>query len=321
MSMMDTDLPTFADVEAAAARLRGLVRRTPLLDWRPRPSFSAQGLDDDVRVLLKLEHLQLGGSFKLRGALNALLLAGDEARRRGVYTASGGNHGIGVALAARRLAARAVVYLPESAPAESERRLRDLGAEVARGGAAWDDAWALAQEAAAERGGLLLHPFDDAAVIAGQGTVALELLDDAPEVDLLVCGIGGGGLAGGAGTVARARGAARVVGVEPVGADAMSRSLAAGRVVRLAEVRTIAGTLAPRTTASRNLRLFQERCAGVVLVSDDELRAAQALLWDDLRQRVEPAGAASLAALAGGHLAPWLEGARTIALLVCGANG
>jgi threonine dehydratase len=314
---MSYEIPLSA-ITAAQERLRGLVRRTPTLLWHPRPRLA--GVPDEAQVFLKLEQLQLGGSFKLRGAQNALLLHQEEAGR-GVYTASGGNHGIGVAHAARRLGRRATVYLPLTAPVRSEEVLRGLGAEVVRAGAAWDDAWALCERHAKELGALLIHPFDDADIIAGQGTLALELLEDVPDPDLVLVAIGGGGLISGVATVVRARMQGQVVGVEPEGADAMARSLAAGRLVRLPRVTTIAGSLAPLQACERTLSLVRQLCAGVALVRDDELCAAQALLEEDLRLQVEPAGAAALAALCSGRLRPeWLGGARRIAMVLCGAN-
>lgn len=315
-------LPTLADVEAAAARIAPFVRRTPTIEWRPRPPLpNLPAGPGGPRIFLKLEQLQLGGSFKLRGALSALLRS--EARRP-VFTASGGNHGIGVTIAARERGLQATVHLPETAPRPSEERLLSLGARVRRGGASWDDAWArcVAEAEAEPGGGQLVHPFDDVAVIAGQGTVGLELLADVPELDLALLGVGGGGLLGGVATVLRARGRAQVLGVQAEGAPAMARSLEAGRLVRLDAVKTIATTLAPRAVSERTLQLCRTLCAGVSLVSDDEIRAAQALLYDDLRLVVEPAGAAALAALCSGRVDPGLlQGARTIGLVLCGANG
>jgi threonine dehydratase len=305
---MNLSLPDF---ELARARLAGHVRVTPVIAWDPK--------EIAARVTLKLEHLQIGGSFKVRGALSRLL-AEDPARlARGVVTASGGNHGIGVAYAAAHVGAKAVVFLPESAPAATERRLAALGAEAIRGGKAWDDAWLAALAHAERTGALAVHPFEDPRVIAGQATVGLELFDQAPDLDAVLVAIGGGGLIAGVAAAIHARNpAARVIGVEPEGAASMTASLRAGRVTPLDEVRTIAGTLAPRSVGPTTLAMVTREEVAVVLVSDDELRAAMRRLWDDLRILVEPAGAAAVAALLSGR-AP-LEGARHIAVLVCGAN-
>jgi threonine dehydratase len=297
-------LITVEDVRRAAVRIAGQVRRTPLVGWRPG-------------VTLKLEHLQHGGSFKARGALNRLLAARAGELDGGVVTASGGNHGLGVAWAAAQRGLPATVFLPDGAPLSSERRLRALGARVERGGRAWDDAWLRAEAAAEAAGALALHPFEDPEVIAGQGTLGLELVEDLGEIDLAVVAVGGGGLIAGVATALKALcPRARVVGVEPRGAASMQASLAAGRVVALDEVRTIAGTLAPRAVGPCTLAHVAARVDELVLVDDDELRAAMVLLWSELRLLVEPAGAAAVAALAGGHVA---AGARTV-LLVCGAN-
>ncbi|MSP60613.1 MAG: threonine/serine dehydratase [Myxococcales bacterium] len=306
------------DVRAAATRIAPHVRRTPSLPWTCRIASVGPVLDRR-RVTLKLEHLQVGGSFKARGAVNRLALAGPDALARGVITASGGNHGLGVAWAASRFGARASVFLPERAPASTERRLQAMGAETVRRGAAWDDAWRLAEQAAVESGGLLVHPFEDPAVIAGQGTVGLELCEDAPDLDVLFVAVGGGGLIAGAGLAAKAlRPSLRLVAVEPIGAPSLSVSLDAGRVVELAEVRTIAGTLAPRAIGPTTLAFAQALVDEVVLVSDDEMRAAMRLLWDELRLLVEPAGAAALAALVSGRVK--LAAAQHVGVLVCGAN-
>src|SRR5262249_51219089 len=162
-------------IQAAAGRIAAHVRHTPSLWWSPRGADAELSHLGDVEVVWKLEHLQVGGSFKARGALNRLLLAPPASLARGVVTASGGNHGIGVAYAARRLGAQATIFLPETAPESSERLLVSMGARTVRGGAAWDDAWELARREAEQRGALAVHPFEDPAVIAGQGTVALEL--------------------------------------------------------------------------------------------------------------------------------------------------
>lgn len=303
------------DIRSAAARIAPHVRRTPVIPWAPR--FDSP---DGVEILFKLEHLQVGGSFKARGALNRLLCAAPDELARGVVTASGGNHGIGVAWAARRLQAPATIFLPETAPASSERTLRSLGARIVRQGAAWDDAWALAQAEALRSGALAVHPFEDARVIAGQGTVALELLDDAPGLDAVVIAIGGGGLIAGVAAAGRALvPSLRIVGVEPVGAPSMKVSLEADRVVALPGVATIAGTLAPRAVGPLTLAFARALVGEIVLVSDDEMRAAMRLLWRELRQLVEPAGAASMAAVVSGRAAT-LATARRIGVLLCGAN-
>lgn len=294
-----------ADVEVAKERIAPHVRQTPTLHWQ-----------DDV--WLKLEQLQHSGSFKARGACNRLFAASDDALRAGVVTASGGNHGLGVAWAAARRGARATVYLPEKAPQSTVARLGELGAKVVRHGRDWDDAWAVAAEHAKAEGALLVHPFEDAEVIAGQGTIGLELLAQLGRIDVAVVAIGGGGLIGGIALALKSLApSVRVIGVEPTGATAMKDSLAAGRLVALERVDTIAGTLAPRSVGPNTLALAARYVDDVVLVSDDELRAAMRRLWSEARLLVEPAGAAAVAAVAGGHVA---TAGKRVAVLVCGAN-
>jgi threonine dehydratase len=294
-----------ADVQAARERIAPHVRKTPVLHWR-----------DDC--WLKLEQLQHAGSFKARGACNRLFAVGDEALGAGVVTASGGNHGLGCAWAATVRGTQATVYLPERAPQSTATRLAELGATVVRHGRDWDDAWTVAVEHAQRTGALLVHPFEDAEVIAGQGTIGIELYEQLERVDVAVIAIGGGGLIGGVALALKSLApSVRVVGVEPTGATAMKDSLAAGRLVALERVDTIAGTLAPRAVGPNTLALAARYVDEVVLVSDDELRAAMRRLWADARLLVEPAGAAAVAAVAGGQVA---TAGKRVAVLVCGAN-
>lgn len=301
-----SDIVTLADVRAARERIAAHVRVTPVLRWRP----------DQSDVWLKLEHLQHGGSFKARGACNRVFLASDEQVRHGVVTASGGNHGLGVAFAASRRAVAATIFLPERAPQSTERRLREMGAAVERHGRDWDDAWAVAAARARASGALLVHPFEDPEVIAGQGTIALELLEQLGRFDAVVVAIGGGGLIGGiAFTLKSLAPSTRVIGVEPTGATAMKDSIAAGKLVSLPHVDTIAGTLAPRNVGPHTLALAQRWVDEIVLVSDEEMKGAMRTLWSEARVLVEPAGAAAVAATA-----KMKTGNQRVAVLVCGAN-
>jgi threonine dehydratase len=300
--------PSAADVHAAAARLAPLVRRTPVI------TVELGG----ITVACKLEQLQHGGSFKVRGALNRMLLAPRDVLENGVVTASGGNHGIGVALAAARLGVPATIYMPTGAPAATARRIEATGARCLRHGEAWDDAWAVAVDHAADHGALPLHPFEDSDVIAGQGTVGLELVADAPALDAVFVAIGGGGLAAGVSVMMHAaRPDVPVVGVEPVGAPSMQASLRGDGVVTLDKVETIAGTLAPRAVGPLTRAICAEHLHEIVLVSDEEMRAAVRLLWDELRVLVEPAGAAAIAALRSGRVGVH---ALRPAVILCGAN-
>jgi threonine dehydratase len=299
------DFVSVDDVRAARERIAPHVRVTPTVRWK-----------DDV--WLKLEMLQMGGSFKARGACNRVFAADAGGLAHGVVTASGGNHGLGVGYAAARRGVAATIYLPERAPQSTERRLGELGARVERHGRDWDDAWAVAAKHARETGALLVHPFEDPEVIAGQGTIGFELLEQLGRFDTVVVAIGGGGLIGGIAMVLKSLApSVRVVGVEPTGATAMKDSLAAKQLVSLPRVDTIAGTLAPRNVGPHTLALAARFVDDVVLVSDAEMKAAMKALWGELRVLVEPAGAAAVAAIAGGQVD---AAGKRVAVLVCGAN-
>jgi threonine dehydratase len=303
-----------ADIHAAAERIAGRVRRTPLIPAAPLKQAAGSGA-----LALKLECLQVTGSFKARGATNKLLGLGDAQVRRGVITASGGNHGLAVAYAAWQAKTRAVIYLPESTPAAKAEKLRGWGAEVRVEGAAWDDANGVAL-ATAERDGLAyLHPFADPAVIAGQGTVGLEILEQAPDTEVLLVAIGGGGLISGVGSAVKAlKPDIRLVGIEPTGAPTLTQSLAAGALVTLPSVATEAVTLAPRRSAEINLEIIGRTVDGIVLVSDDDMRDAARWLWFELGIAAELSGAAAIAALMTGRV-PVVDGQRVTAL-ICGAG-
>jgi threonine dehydratase len=309
---MSYDLPLEL-IQAARERIAAFVRHTPLL---PQPSLRG---DLPAQLQLKLENLQVSGSFKARGVFNNLLQFSEQERERGVITASGGNHGLALAYGAWRLGLPATIYLPERASADREARIAAWGARVVRHGAAWDDANVQAQAHAASEGLVYIHPFDADRTVEGQGTLGLELLDDAPEVDCVLIAIGGGGLiAGMAAAIKQRKPGVRIVGVEPVGAPSMRHSLEAGRLAPLSEVRTIADTLAPRAVSERTLALTQRYVDEIVLVDDAEMVAAMRWLWTECNQLVEPAGAAVLAALFSGAIV--VERHTCPVALICGGN-
>lgn len=301
------------DIRAARERIAAYVRRTPLAP----PPLLHTNVPGNLR--LKLENLQVSGSFKARGAFNNLLQAAPEQRERGVIVASGGNHGLAIAYAATRLGIPSTVYLPETAAPDRAERIAACGATVLRYGDNPSVTLAYAAERAAAEGLLNIHPFDAPGTIHGTGTLGLELLDDVPDLDCVLIAIGGGGLiAGMAAAIKQIRPRVRIVGVEPVGAAKMARSLEAGHVVELEEVRTIADTLAPRSVSERTLTLSQHYVDEVVLVDDAAMLRAMRWLWRECNQLVEPAGAAVIAAI--------LEGSVTIdqhqapVALICGGN-
>jgi threonine dehydratase len=309
---MQYDIPLESFV-AARSRIAPYVRHTPLL---PLPALRG---DLPAQLRLKLENLQVTGSFKARGVFNTLLQLDDDQRRRGVVAASGGNHGAALAYGAWRLGIPATIFLPSGASDDRVARVAAWGAEVIKHGNVWDDAHARAADYAAATGRAYVHPFDAERTLEGQGTLGLELLDDLPEIDCVLIAIGGGGLiAGMAAAIKQARPKVRIVGVEPNGAAAMKRGLEAGHVVALPEVRTIADTLAPRAVCDRTLALTERYVDAIALVDDAAMVDAMRWLWVECNQLVEPAGAAVIAALATG--ATDVGGCAHPVALICGGN-
>lgn len=284
------------DIREAAEGLRGVAMRTPLMRV------------EEMGVWLKLESLQPIGAFKIRGAYTAIRRLPDEARRGGVITYSSGNHGQAVAFAARRLGVRAVVVMPETAPAVKVAGVKRWGGEAVFAGRTSDDRQIRAEEIAAREGLAIVPPFDHPDIVAGQATVALEILEDLPDVETIAVPVGGGGLISGivAGiTLAGSR--ATVWGVEPVGAPKLARSLDAGEPVRLASTASLADGLITLTVGRvpfATLQRHRDRLGGVVLVDDDSLREAVHFLYRQCRLAVEPSGAATTAAVRSGRLTP-----------------
>lgn len=306
--------PTLADIEAAATRIKDKVRRTPFL----RARFL---LDPPVpnEILLKLECLQVTGSFKPRGASNALLSLSPEETGRGVITASGGNHGLAVSYAAWAVGTRAVIYLPKTTAPEKARKIAAWGADVVVEGEVWDDAQEAALNRAEKDGLTYVHPFADPRVIAGQGTVGLEMLKQSGHCNTFVVAIGGGGLISGIATAIKAKKPdARVIGVEPVGAPTLKESLAAGHAITLPRIDSAAVTLAPRRSTELNLEIIRENVDDIVLVDDEEMRQAARWLWFEMGIAAELSGAAALAALRAGRLS--LNTEESVGLLICGAG-
>lgn len=296
--------PTADDVRHAAERIRPHARRTPLIDV----------VVDGRPLLLKLEYMQLGGSFKLRGALNAMLGAGSGgAGDDHVVAASGGNHGLAVATAAALLGAPATVYVPTTVPQAKARRIEAAGAKLIRHGAVFAEAAEEAARAASKPGFRFIHAYDDPAVAAGQGTVTAEIVAEAPDTDALVVTTGGGGLACG---TALASGGRRVVTVEPENCRCLYDALEAGGPVDSA-VDSIAASATGATrvgTVPFAVLSAHERLTPA-LVSDEEILGARDRLWEEFRIAVEPAGAAPFAAWLAGRV----PGERPC-LVICGAN-
>lgn len=289
--MTASEIPvTIADIEAAARRIEGAVVRTPTLHSRTLSELTG------AEVWLKFENLQFTASYKERGALNKLLLMDEERRSRGVIAASAGNHAQGLAYHARRLGVPATIVMPESTPIIKVMQTEGHGAEVVLHGEVFDEAYARACEIAEERGLTFVHPFDDANIIAGQGTVALEMLADAPELETLVVPIGGGGLISGTGIAARAL----KPGIEIVGVQAElypSMYCAMTGETRASGGDTIAEGIAVKAPADTTAAIIRSVADEILLVSERDLESAVSLLVQIEKTVVEGAGGAGLAAL------------------------
>ncbi len=299
-------------VEQAARDLSQYLPPTPLQYSR---AFTAKA---GCHVHLKIEAIQPIRAFKVRGALNKLIRMHPEERSAGVITASAGNHGQGVAYAAAAFQVPATVYVPESANPLKVEAIKRIGGRVVHAGRSYQDAYLEAMEEQRRTGATFVHAFDDPDVIAGQGSLAVELLSDLPEFDTVLVGIGGGGLVSGIATYLKGRRPqVRVLGVEPAGADGMARSLAAGHQVTLDRVDTIADGLAASAPGRLCLEIARRLVDGVLVVSDEELLRAIRLYFEWEHLLAEPAGAAGLAGLLYRHQAS--PGERVVVIL-SGAN-
>lgn len=301
------------DVRAAASRLERVAHRTPVITSRT--------IDDLVgaQVFLKAENLQRIGAFKFRGAYNAIASLSPEERGRGVFTFSSGNHAQAVALSCRLLDTRAVILMPHDAPALKVAATRGYGAEVVTYDRYADSREELGGRLADERGMVLVRPYDDERVMAGQGTAALELVTDAGDLDVFLAPVGGGGLLAGCSTVMAAlRPSAAVWGVEPAAREAGRRAYAEGTTVTLPIARTIADGQQTPSLGEHTLPVIRERTRGILAVTDDEIVAAMRLLFERCKLVVEPSGAAALAALLAGHVPD--TRARRIGVILSGGN-
>jgi len=302
------------DIEFAADRIKRRVRRTPCL----RARFIKTPIHEGP-LMLKLECLQVTGSFKSRGASNAILQLDNATLNRGVITASGGNHGLALAYSARASGARAVIYLPERARAEKAEKLRAWDAEVIVEGLDFDDANEAALLRAKRYGMTYVHPFDNPHVIAGQGTVGREMMKQSPDIDVVMVAIGGGGLISGVATAVKAmKPEARVIGVEAAGAPALRASRDAGQLVTLEIIETEANTLAPKRSAELNFSIIERLVDDIVVVTDDQMRDAARWLWFEMGIGAELSGAAALAALQSGAVS--FSSGTSVAAIICGAG-
>ena len=285
------------------------IRRTPIVDV-DAADFGIKA----ARLVLKLESLQHAGSFKSRGAFTHLLTRSVPAA--GVVAASGGNHGAAVAYAAMKRQVPAKIFVPKIASSAKIQQISDYGADLAIGGERYADALAASEVWVAQSGALPIHAFDQEETLLGQGTVGLELEEQAGDITTLLVAVGGGGLI--AGIAAWYQGRINVVGVEPEQAPTLTRALAAGRPVDAEAGGIAADSLAPRRVGELVFPIIQRHIGATVLVTDDAIRDAQRRLWQLLRVVAEPGGAAALAALISGRYVPGAN--ERVAVLICGAN-
>jgi threonine dehydratase len=292
------------EIERAMARIERYVRRTPI-------TVMDRG---GASIVLKLESMQRSGSFKVRGAFNNLLAK--PVTGRGVITASGGNHGAAVAYAAHKLGVRAEIFVPTTTPEVKLTRLREYAAIVTVAGTSYADAYEASLERADESKARYIHAYDQPETISGQGTLALELSQQAPGLDTLLVAVGGGGLL--AGTLAWYERSVRVIGVEPSGAPTLTRALEAGEPVDVDVSGVAADSLGARRAGELVMPLALQFLDRMVLVEDADILMAQALLWSSLRLVAEPGGAAALAALTAGRYRP--KPGEKVGVVICGGN-
>ncbi|MCX5496146.1 pyridoxal-phosphate dependent enzyme [Kaistia dalseonensis] len=305
---------TLSDIEAAQARLDGRIRRTPLIkaDNLSTPITTAE-------LYLKLECLQVTGSFKARGATNRLLATPERDLANGIVTASGGNHGVAVARTGKLAGVAATVFVPTNVSPSKVAKLKQWGATVEIIGNVFDDADKAARAYAREIGAVYFHPFADPLVMAGQGTLALEILDELPDVDTFLIAIGGGGLIGGMGTAIRAlRPQARIIGIEPVGCPTLKASLDAGHVVTIPKITSAVATMSCARTDERVFERVRAVVDDVVLVEDQAMIEAARWLWFELGLAADLSGAAAVSALRDGLVS--VTPGEKVCALVCGAG-
>lgn len=303
------------DIRAAAVRIAGKVRRTPMLvaDNLQSP------LCDGATVILKLELLQVTGSFKARGATNKLLSLSPAELEHGIVAASGGNHGLGTARAGRMAGVPTTIFLPTNAAPSKLEKLKAWGAETRIVGASFSEANAAALDYVAQTGAAYFHPFADPQVVAGQGTLGLEILEQMADVDTVLVAMGGGGLISGIATALKALAPhVRIIGIEAAGSPVLLRAIEAGANIALEKVTTSVATMACAKTDDRIFEIVRDRVDQIVLVDDEEMRRAARWLWFEMGLAADLSGAAAIAALREGRIA--VRSGERICAIVCGAG-
>jgi len=304
----------FDDIVRAGERIKPLIRRTPLIEAHQlrRPITQAQ-------LFFKLELMQPSGSFKIRGASNKLLSLKEEERRGGLVTASGGNHGLAVARSGFIAQIPATIFLPEGVSADKRAKMKEWGATVIIEGEEFDDADKAARQFAVSQGAAYLSAFADPIIVAGQGTVGLEIIEDLPECDVVIVSVGGGGFITGTGVaIKKIRPDIRLVGVEPVGSPTLYASMQAGRVVTLDAVTTRVPTMSCKRTDDALFEKARHLIDEIVLLRDEEMEEAARWLWFEYGIAADPSGAAAAAALMSGAVR--VDKGQKVAVPICGAG-
>jgi threonine dehydratase len=296
------------EIQDAGRRIAMHVRRTPVL------ALEEKAFGIDAKIFFKLECLQHTGSFKPRGAFNCILTAA--VPEAGVIAASGGNHGAAVAYAAQKLGHRAEIFVPVITPPNKVDRLRQYGATINVTGNNYSEALAASRKRAAETGAVPIHAYDDARVLAGQGTLGMEFEEQVRGLDSVLIAVGGGGLIGGAAAWYQDR--VRVIGIEPARAPTLHNALAAGKVVEVETGGVAADSLGARSVGDLMFPIAQKFVPQALLVADDQIIEAQRLLWQKLRLIAEPGGATALAALLSGVYKP--HPGERVGVVLCGSN-
>lgn len=305
---------TLDDIHQARQRIAPHIRRTPLIE---ADALSAP--ITEAELWLKLECLQVTGSFKARGATNKLLATPPEEMARGVTTASGGNHGLAVARAAKLAGVPATIFVPTNVTQAKIDKLRKWGATVEVVGSVWNETNLSALAFARDKGCAYFHPFADPYVVAGQGTLALELLEQQPDLDAVLVAIGGGGLITGMSVALKAlKPSIRIIGIEPTGAPTFHASMAAGHVVKLDKVTTGVATMACAETDREVFATSRNLIDEILLIDDDDMLDAARWLWFEMGLAADLSGAAAAAALRKGVLR--FSAGQKICALVCGAG-
>ena len=310
--MMMMNAPSAEDIRAAAVRIGGSVRRTPVMTSRSLDELAG------ASCFVKCENLQTSGSFKIRGATNFALSVPEADRARGFVAFSSGNHGQAVALAAQRLGVPATIIMPEDAPKSKLQATRDRGATVITYDRFREDREVIGRRVSGESGATLVPPFDHPWTMAGQGTLALELLEDVPDLDTLLVCVGGGGMVSGCSIIAKAmRPAIEVYGVEPELANDTWLSMKAGERVKVDASGTMADGLRSPMPGELTFAVMRRLLSGVLLVTEEEIRAAMRLVLARMKLLAEPSGAVCVAAAMAGKLP---AGARRVGLVISGGN-